>query len=116
MVMSKAIHQGEDRGLGKSERALPISVATMVLFLAFGKTWLSDLASRAWFALMLTWLFAAILIAAFGVVRHAEALAERVGEPLGTLVLTLAMSGMEMMMIVAVMYTGRGAASLARDT
>lgn len=34
----------------------------------------------------------------------------------GTLVLTLAMSGMEMMMIVAVMYTGKGAATLARDT
>jgi Ca2+:H+ antiporter len=88
----------------------------MVLFLVLGNTWLADLSSRSWFAVMLTWLFAAILLAAFGVVRHAEALAERVGEPLGTLVLTLAMSGMEMMMIVAVMYTGKGAASLARDT
>lgn len=108
-----------ERGLGRAWRnewALPISVTTMVLFLVFGKTWLADLANRAWFAFILTWLFAAILVAAFGVVRHAEALAERVGEPLGTLVLTLAMSGMEMMMIVAVMYTGKGAASLARDT
>lgn len=108
-----------DKSLGRvarNEWALPISVITMVLFLVFGKTWLSDLGDRAWFAAMLAWLFAAILVSAFGVVRHAEALAERVGEPLGTLVLTLAMSGMEMMMIVAVMYTGKGAASLARDT
>ena len=100
----------------RKEWALPISIITMVVFLILGKTWLSDLTNRGWFALMLMWLFAAILISAFGVVRHAEALAERVGEPLGTLVLTLAMSGMEMMMIVAVMYTGKGAASLARDT
>jgi Ca2+:H+ antiporter len=100
----------------RKEWALPISMATMLLFLLLGKTWLSDLSNRTWFALMLAWLFGAILVSAFGVVRHAEALAERVGEPLGTLVLTLAMSGMEMMMIVAVMYTGKGAASLARDT
>jgi len=37
------------------------------------------------FALVLGWLFAAIAGCAFGVARHAESLAERVGEPLGTL-------------------------------
>jgi Ca2+:H+ antiporter len=100
----------------RNEWALPVSFATMVAFLVFGKAWLSDLSSPQWFTVMLTWLFGAILLAAFGVVRHAEALAERVGEPLGTLVLTLAMSGMEMMMISAVMFSGKGAASLARDT
>jgi Ca2+:H+ antiporter len=65
---------------------------------------------------MLGWLFGAILVSAFAVVRHAEGLAVRLGEPLGTLVLTLSMSGMEMMMIAAVMYTGQGESSLARDT
>jgi Ca2+:H+ antiporter len=65
---------------------------------------------------MLGWLFGAILVSAFAVVRHAESLAVRLGEPLGTLVLTLSMSGMEMMMIAAVMYTGQGASALARDT
>jgi Ca2+:H+ antiporter len=39
-----------------------------------------------------------------------------VREPLGTVVLTLAMSGMEMLMIAAVMYSGKGAPALARDT
>jgi len=39
-----------------------------------------------------------------------------VGEPYGTLVLTLSMSGMEMMMIAAVLYGGQGGATLARDT
>jgi Ca2+:H+ antiporter len=88
----------------------------MALFLVFGKAWLEDLSGRLWFGAMLGWLFGAILISAFAVVRHAEALAVRLGEPLGTLVLTIAMSGMEMMMIAAVMYAGPRESSLARDT
>jgi Ca2+:H+ antiporter len=100
----------------RGEWALPAAVATTVAFLIFGKAWLGEFSSIAWFALMLGWLFVAILACAFAVVRHADALAERLGEPYGTLVLTLTMSGMEMMMIAAVMYTGRGGDSLARDT
>jgi Ca2+:H+ antiporter len=96
--------------------ALLVSIATTTLFLVFGKGWLVDLSSFVWFGFMLAWLFGAILVSAFAVVRHAEGLAVRLGEPLGTLVLTLSKSGMEMMMIAAVMYTGHGESSLARDT
>jgi Ca2+:H+ antiporter len=39
----------------------------------------------------------------------------RLGEPLGTLVLTLSVTGIEVMMISALMYTGQGNAALARD-
>jgi Ca2+:H+ antiporter len=70
----------------------------------FGNGWLADLSDPVWFAFLLGWLFAAILVSAFAVVRHAEGLAVRLGEPFGTLVLTLSMSGMEMMMIAEVMY------------
>jgi Ca2+:H+ antiporter len=100
----------------RREWPLLVSVATTVLYLVFGKAWLADLSGTAWFACMLSWLFGAVLVSAFAVVRHAEGLAERLGEPYGTLVLTLSMSGMEMMMIAAVMYTGQGDSSLARDT
>jgi sodium/calcium exchanger protein len=100
----------------RREWPLAASVATTVVFLVLGDRWLADLGSPAWFGLMLGWLFGAILVSAFAVVRHAEALAEQVHEPLGTLVLTLSMSGMEMMMITAIMYTGSGESSLARDT
>jgi Ca2+:H+ antiporter len=100
----------------RREWPLPIGIATTLAFLVFGTEWLGEFSSVAWFALVLAWLFAAILVCAFAVVRHAEALAERLGEPYGTLVLTLTMSGMEMMMISAVMFTGHGGASLARDT
>src|SRR5215831_2950943 len=100
----------------QTEWPLGVSLATTALFLAFGSAWLADLSSPAWFSLVLAWLFGAILISAFAVVRHAEALAEQLGEPLGTLVLTLSMSGMEMMMITAIMYSGPSESSLARDT
>jgi len=98
------------------EWPLSASVATAALFFVFGKRWLADLSSSVWFAFMLAWLFGAIMVSAFAVVRHAEGLAEQLGEPIGTLVLTLSMSGMEMMMIAAVMYAGHGESSLARDT
>ncbi len=100
----------------RTEWPFPVSVATTALFLVFGSGWLADLSDPVWFAFLLGWLFAAILVSAFAVVRHAEGLAVRLGEPFGTLVLTLSMSGMEMMMIAAVMYTDQGGSSLARDT
>jgi Ca2+:H+ antiporter len=100
----------------RAEWSLPVSIATMALFLEFGEIWLGDLSNSFWFIFILGWLFGAIMVSAFAVVRHAEILATHLGEPLGTLVLTLSMSSMEMMMIVAVMYAGQGGATLARDT
>jgi Ca2+:H+ antiporter len=100
----------------RREWPLLFSGVVTVLFLVFGKRWLGDLSSMPWFVLVLTILFTAIMTAAFAVVRHAESLAEQVGEPYGTLILTLSMSGMEMMMIAAVMLTSHGESSLGRDT
>jgi Ca2+:H+ antiporter len=99
----------------RREWSLPISLVTIVLFTVFGPLWLADLTNRLWFALMLTWLFTIILLSAFAVVRHAEHLAKKLGEPGGTLVLTLAVTVIEVMMISAVMFSGKGNASLARD-
>jgi Ca2+:H+ antiporter len=98
------------------EWPLAASVVTTLLFLSFGSQWLSDLSNPLWFALMLLWPFVAILISAFALVRHAESIAAKVGEPLGTLVLTLAVTGLEAMMIAAIMYTGPSESSVGRDT
>src|SRR5580658_8602687 len=100
----------------RREWLLLVAYATTALFLVFGKSWLADLSNPFWFTLMLVWLFAVIMGAAFAVVHHAESLAIRLGEPLGTLVLTLAVIGIEVMMISAVMLTGEGKPALARDT
>jgi Ca2+:H+ antiporter len=100
----------------RREWLLGAAFATTALFLLFGKSWLADLSNPLWFALMLVWLFAVIMSSAFAVVHHAESLAVRLGEPLGTLVLTLSVIGIEVMMISAVMLTGEGKPALARDT
>lgn len=99
----------------REEWFLPIGAFTMGLFLGFSKHWLGDLSNPAWFAFMFAWLFAAILLSAGAVVRHAEGLAVKLGEPLGTLILTLSVIGIEVMMIGAVMSTGPGNEALARD-
>jgi Ca2+:H+ antiporter len=97
------------------EWPLLINLTTTALFFGFGPGWLADLSNPAWFTFILLWLFSAILLSALAVVRHAESLAVKLGEPLGTLVLTLSVIGIEVMMIGAVMYTGPGNSALARD-
>jgi len=99
----------------RREWSLVGSILTTTAFLAFGQGWLADLSNPIWFSLVLLWLFGVVLFSAFAVVRHAEVLAVKLGEPLGTLVLTLSVTGIEVMMIAAVMYTADGGSSLARD-
>lgn len=99
----------------RREWPLLMNIATTGLFLVFGRSWLTDLSSPIWFAFIMIWLFTVMLFSAFAVVRHAESLAVRLGEPLGTLVLTLSVVGIEVMMIAAVMLTGQGSPALARD-
>jgi Ca2+:H+ antiporter len=98
-----------------AEWALAASLATTGLFLAFGAGWLADLSAASWFAFVSLWLLAVMFLSAFAVVRHAEALAVQLGEPYGTLILTLAITGIEVIMIAALMYTGKGNSTLARD-
>src|SRR5499427_6689011 len=53
----------------------------------------------------------------FAAVYHAEVVAHRVGEPFGSLVLALAVTTIEVALIVSVMISGGGDTSgLARDT
>jgi Ca2+:H+ antiporter len=98
------------------EWPLILSVVTSALFLTFGEGWFAQLSRPVWLAFVVAWLFAVILLSAAAIVRHAEGLAVKLGEPLGTLVLTLSVTGIEVMMIAAVMLTGQGSPALARDT
>ncbi|MET1415335.1 calcium:proton antiporter [Roseibium sp. HPY-6] len=61
-------------------------------------------------------LFLTVMWCAFAVVRHAECLATILGEPFGTLILTLAVVGIEVALIVAIMISGEAAPAMARDT
>ena len=61
-------------------------------------------------------LFCVILWGAVGVMHHAERVAHVLGEPVGTLVLTLSAISVELALIVSVMLTGEQNPTLARDT
>ena len=97
-------------------------------------TWAFPLAGLAFFGAA-TWLgldtiegldaigisFASLLIAVligsvFAAVHHAEVIADDTGEPYGTLVLTVAVTVIELALIVSVMLTANGSPELPRDT
>src|SRR5213596_2438837 len=60
---------------------------------------------------------AALVAAVLAAVHHAEVVAHRVGEPFGTLVLAVAVTVIEVALIVSVMLTGGvDKAALPRDT
>ena len=76
----------------------------------------------AWHALPANPLLASLLLLApalgcsLSVVRHAEQLAERLGEPYGTIILTLSVTIIEVAAISALMTHGPENAGVARDT
>ena len=67
------------------------------------------------------WLFAAVLLVilfgtVFAAVHHAEVVAERIGEPFGTLLLTLSVTIIEVALIATIMLGEQTVTTLARDT
>jgi Ca2+:H+ antiporter len=95
---------------------LAIAWLTVALFVLFGGSWLADLNSPLRAAALFFWLFAIILWCAFGVVEQADNLAELLGEPHGTLVLTLSIVTIEAVLIGAVAFGREAAPTLGRDT
>src|ERR1700733_9736046 len=57
-----------------------------------------------------------MLGAIFAAVQHADVIAHRVGEPFGTLVLTLAVTIIEVALIESIVLTPNSSPALARDT
>ena len=100
----------------RQEWSLAVSGATCLAFLLDGDTIFRLLPDPLWLALTFLWLFAAILASALSVVRHAEHLALRLGEPYGTLLLTLSVTFIEVMSIAAIMLHGENNPTLTRDT
>ncbi|MGY6248315.1 calcium:proton antiporter [Bosea thiooxidans] len=90
--------------------------ASVAVFLFFGESLLGLLGSPLPSLLIFLWLLAIIIWASFGVVHEAEDLAERLGEPYGTLILTLSIVIIEVALVGAVMLGAKGAPTLGRDT
>jgi Ca2+:H+ antiporter len=90
--------------------------AVVIAFEAGGERWLSESLSATSAAVSFVVLFSTILIASFGVAREADNLADKLGEPYGTLILTLSVVMIEVILIVAVMVGPGQTETIARDS
>ena len=99
-----------------SEVASVPLLATAALFVVVGNRWLAILPHVTVSAFAFAWLFGMIAVGSMSVVRHADGLAEVLGEPYGTLILTLSVATIEIVTLGIVMTTGAPNPALARDT
>jgi Ca2+:H+ antiporter len=79
---------------------------------ALGITFTPSAGGLAFAAVLLVILFGTV----FAAVHHAEVIAERIGEPYGTLLLTLAVTVIEVALIATIMLGEKPVPTLARDT
>jgi Ca2+:H+ antiporter len=99
----------------RAEFPLLVGFGTVAIFLVIGSR-LNELTSHALPLLgIFVWLFAVILWSAMCVVRHADCLAIKLGEPYGTLILTLSAICIEVVMISTAMLHGANNPTLGRD-
>ncbi len=88
-------------------RGVPFAAAAVL-----AATWSQPL---GW--VLITLIFTALAAAVMVAVHHAEVVAHRVGEPFGTLILALAITIIEVALIISIMLSaGPDSSSLARDT
>ena len=103
------------RAFIRVEFALIVSLATVAIFLGAGSRLVENIAHPFWLWFVFFWLLGVVLWSAMSVVRHADCLAIKCGEPYGTLILTLAAISIEVMVISAAMLHGANNPTLARD-
>jgi Ca2+:H+ antiporter len=101
---------------GPMPRSAWIFPALAVLLFAaatgLGVTFTPSAGGLAFAAVLLVILFGTV----FAAVHHAEVIAERIGEPYGTLLLTLAVTIIEVALIATIMLGEKPVPTLARDT
>jgi Ca2+:H+ antiporter len=99
----------------RAEFPLVIALGTLAILFAVGNRLLGEITNPFVLVLIIAWLFATILWSAISVVRHADCLAIKFGEPYGTLILTLSAIAIEVAMICTAMLHGDNNPTLARD-
>src|ERR1700704_4138930 len=101
---------------GPMPRSAWIFPTLAVLFFAgvtaFDFTFTPSASGLVFAAVLLVILFGTV----FAAVHHAEVIAERIGEPYGTLLLTLAVTVIEVALIATIMLGEKPVPTLARDT
>src|SRR6184192_68833 len=99
----------------RREFPLLIGLGTSAIFFAAGSQLVELIAHPVALIGVFVWLFAVILWSAICVVRHADCLAIKLGEPYGTLILTLSAISIEVVMISTAMLHGANNPTLGRD-
>lgn len=96
----------------ETRRTLTTTAPPVVALAALGASWGRDVGTPV--AVLLAFVLAG---ATFSAVHHAEVVAQRVGEPFGSLILAVAVTVIEVGLIVSLMASGgQGTETLARDT
>ena len=98
-----------------SEFPLLIGLGTAAIFFAAGSRFVEIIGHPVAVIVVFLWLFAVIFWSAVSVVRHADCLAVKLGEPYGTLILTLSAISIEVVMISTAMLHGANNPTLGRD-
>ena len=89
-----------------------LAIAFFATATALGYTFAPSAAGLVFAAGLLVVLFGTV----FAAVHHAEVIAERIGEPYGTLLLTLSVTVIEVALIATIMLGDKPVPTLARDT
>jgi Ca2+:H+ antiporter len=117
---AQPIHQAKGahhfRAAIRGEFALLIGLGTAAIFFRTGSRLVEIIGHPVVLTGIFLWLFAVILWSAVSVVRHAECLAIKWGEPYGTLILTLSAISIEVVMISVAMLHGANNPTLGRDS
>jgi Ca2+:H+ antiporter len=100
----------------RMEWFLAVAAGSVLAFALFEQPLFSRLSNPLVLSAILVWLFGVVLRSSLAVVRHAEDLAERLGEPYGTLLLTLTITAIEVVAISAIVRHGGPNPTLVRDT
>ena len=103
------------RGFIRCEYSFFIGLALAAIFLALGTQVLENVARPYALGAIFVCLLGGVFWSSLSVMRHADALAIRCGEPYGTLILTLSAICIEVMMISSAMLHGENNPTLARD-
>src|ERR1700758_4760782 len=102
-------------GALRREFPLLIGLGTAAIFFIAGSRFVELVGHPVAMIAVFLWLFAVVLWSAICVVRHADCLAIKLGEPYGTLILTLSAICIEVVMISTAMLHGENNPTLGRD-
>jgi Ca2+:H+ antiporter len=115
-VTGKRTHAALFLRLAADEWFLAVGIGSAAAFLFRGDMLAAHLSGALGFAVLFVWLFTACFGCCLAVIRHADHLAVRLGEPFGTLILTLAVTLVEVISISSMVVHGAHNPALVRDT